>query len=459
MDSAQMYEDCLKAIYPDARQYWGQDLVRYNPANRNDIINRILMSTVGDSMKHDFKNSQPMIKELFYNPKESKSLHYVTTTPKQGIFEVRVQNKYGSLSDPKKVERKRNQLLDKFHSLSMYYTRLCEITDDHCPSFYRFKICPDSLSKLYRVYEVEEHAGEQFMYQVLKEVEQFRKHETRFMGGLSSVALSKQGSLPAYVFGYKLAKLAEQLQELRYRETSAVGRMRFDGGQFIASTPIDKFYQAEKEYFYWLLEETRPLVKRYFNDRVSEYTRKIENLLASHTFKESRKAEYIRLVPDRIDPMNLRIYNKSEFVTDKFLKELEVKLNVELESIAREKFFQGIDAGLDYSLFETYERLKLDDEEFKDPEIALKEAKTRLLEDKHSSGSKRLGSFWEDNHERIQQNEDYQRSEAVKDITKSWLEDESEVGIPDLTDQRQDVVDKKGVAVSGITPAKYTKEH
>jgi DNA-directed RNA polymerase subunit L len=68
-------------------------------------------------MKDDV-TKQLMLKEFFNKPRESKAVHYVVRAPKQGMFEIRVQNKYGKLNSRKKVEEKRVKLLDKFHSLS-----------------------------------------------------------------------------------------------------------------------------------------------------------------------------------------------------------------------------------------------------------------------------------------------------------------------------------------------------
>jgi hypothetical protein len=466
MDSHQMYETALEIVFPEFYQFWGQDLSRMAMMHRDKVLNAIVQTTVGDSIKRGIAMSTFMIEEFFNDPKQSKSVHYVTTTPKQGMFEVRVQNKYGNLSSRKKVEQIRTRLLNKFHSLSMYYSRLCSITDDCCPSFYRFRIFPDSSSRLYRVFEVEEHTGEQFMYQILKEAQEHRKHETVMIGESTTSYLTQQGSLPAYSYGFKLAKLAEQLQEVTYNEIPEVGKIRFDKGEFLGSTLISEFYKSEKDYFRWLVDQVIPLVKIYTaefgnerENRVDEFVEKFESILESHTFKESRKIHHIRLVPDKIDSLNLRIYNKSDFVTDVFLRELEEKLNLELESVAREKYFQGIAGGLDYSLVDKFERLKKGEEDFRRPNELLEEAKKRFIDDKHST-PKRLGSFYGRTKEQIEAEEVYARSQTIREMSKSWIDDtQADSSIPDLTDKRQDIVDKKGVAISGVVPAKYTKEH
>ena len=161
MDSPQMYETSLQLVWPEAVKFWGQDIVKFSHIARERTLNRIIQSTIGDSIKRDPKTADMMIKLFFNNISESKSVHFVTTTPKQGMFEVRVQNKYGSLDSEDKISKKRAQLLDKFHSLSMYYKKLWNLSDDFWPSFYRFRVWPDSSYKLHRVFEIEEYTEEQ----------------------------------------------------------------------------------------------------------------------------------------------------------------------------------------------------------------------------------------------------------------------------------------------------------
>ena len=296
------------------------------------------------------------------------------------------------------------------------------------------------------------------MYQVLKESEEYRKHEVTILGEVTQSYYTKQGSLPSYLYGFKLSKLAEKLQELTYNDIPEVGKIRFNRGDIIASTSISEFYSSEKEYFYWLIEQTIPIVKKFYPDSEKEFVTKFEELLCSFTFKESRKAEYIRLVPDRIDSINLRIYNKSEFVTDEFLKHLEEKLNIEFETIAREKYFQGKLSGYDYSLIEKFENLKKGEDPQKREE-RLEEIKKNMKREK-SLTPKKLGSIDPKEKEDTLREHELERTRTVQKLEKklnNQTNDESLLN--DLSSKRQEIIDKKGVAISGIVPAKYTKEH
>ena len=297
------------------------------------------------------------------------------------------------------------------------------------------------------------------MYQLLKEVNEFRKHEISDFDKLTKSVKASQGSIVAYSFGFKLAKMAEQLQEITFNETSDVGKIKFDKGEYFGSTLIKDFHNSERNYFYGLLDDVTPLIDKFYPDRKDEFLEKFESILESVTFKESRKPQYIRLVPDRIDSINLRIYNKSEFVTDYFLKQLE-KLDDDIEHIAREKYFQGISGGLDYTLINRFERLKNDDaDEFRSTSEILEEAKQEYRDSKERFHS-HLGSFYEKDKEKVFKRQETEKSLTMREITDRWMENQSpNVKLPEISTQKQDVIDKKGIAISSVEPAKYTKEH
>jgi hypothetical protein len=460
-----MYEDTLEIILPGFLKFWGQDVVKFSKNSIDKLLNIITCGSVEDNIMIDPSSASYKIKLLFSNPKESKSVHYVTTTTKRGMFEIRIQNRYGKLD----IKKKRMRLLDKFHSLSMYYKRLSMVTDDLCPSWYRFRICPDSNTKLEKVYEVEEYSGEQFMFEVLREAQKQRKHEVTEIGGMTTTYSAKQGSLPSYSYGFKLAKMVETLQKVTYDEITDVGKIRFDKGEFIGTTEIANFYESEKEYFHWLVDEVLPLIRKstnnYDKDKIDDFIELCESIFNSYTFKESRKAHRMRLVPDKLDSINLRVYNKTEFVTDKSLKELEERLNQQIESIARDKYFKGIDKGLDANLLDKFELLKRDEEFIKTSEQLLEEAKATFREYKKSTPRK-LGSSWgKDKWENeVRKKEPVaevnHRSDYIRQITNEWGDaTDADKTLPETDDKYEEIIDKKGIAITNIAPAKYTKEH
>lgn len=529
MDSSQMYEDALKIISPDLTSFWGQDVYKFSKVKMIELMNTILIGTIGDGVKVDRSiKGTHMCKQLFYKPRESKSIHFMAHTPQQGRFEVRIQNKYGD-NDPRKNEERRNRYLDKFHPLSMYYTRLKEVTDDCCPSFYRFRVCPDSNSRLDRVYEVEEFPGELFIHEVFRDAQNHRKCEVTSDSEASTKYSSKQGSLPSYAYGFKLAKLAETVQKVTFNDIQDVGKIKFDRGEFVGSVEMKDFYEEEQRYFNDLLDSVLPMIKSHISDfekeKVDDFIEMFEDVINSHTFKESRRAHRIRLVPDRLDSINLRVYHKSEFVTDKFLRDLEKKLNIQIESLVREKYFQGMGKGLDSTILDRYERMKKDNEdEYRTTQEQLDDA-TETYKLKKKETPKKLGNYLEKDKEKIRELNKNDRGDNIKKITKGWestmtlesraspqktknydtmksygtmksydtmksygtmksydtmkswdsrksldsdrsyeirktedfesITEESSV----LDENKQEIVDKKGVAITSIKPAKYTKEH
>jgi hypothetical protein len=99
------------------------------------------------------------------------------------------------------------------------------------------------------------------MYQVLREAQSHRKHETMVLSGTSQSYTIKQGSLPSYTYGFKLAKLAETLRRVTFNDISQAGKIRFDKGELFGSTPMSDFYDNEKDYFSWLSEQIFPIIK------------------------------------------------------------------------------------------------------------------------------------------------------------------------------------------------------
>lgn len=292
-----------------------------------------------------------------------------------------------------------------------------------------------------------------------------RKHEITEIGSMTTTYSAKQGSLPSYCYGFKLAKMVETLQKVTFNEITEVGKIRFDRGEFIGTTEIENFYESEKDYFHWLIDEVLPLIRKstnnYDKEKISDFIELCETILNSYTFKDSRKQSRMRLVPDKLDSINLRVYNKSEFITDKALRELEEKLDLKIGSIARDKYFRSIDKGLDAGLLDKFELLKKDDEFIKPYDETLEQTKVTFSDNKKSE-PKLLGSLWGKDKWESEEKKKVpivsQRTNYIKQITGEWgTENDNE--LPALNNNYQDTIYKKGIAITGITPAKYTKEH
>ena len=73
---------------------------------------------------------------------------------------------------------------------------------------------------------------------------------------------------------------------------------------------------------------------------------------------------------------------------------------------------------------------------------------------------KKLGSIATSEKESAVKEYEFDRANTVQNLTNKFYEDSGNTTLfTDLTTRRHEIIDKKGVAISGIVPAKYTKEH
>lgn len=89
------------------------------------------------------------------NDESGKAKHcsYAVESASQGIFEVRFLT-------VQKDKECIDSLLQRFATLSMFYSEASKVTSNAVPAFYKYKIGGEELN---RVYEVEEHMGDKFM--------------------------------------------------------------------------------------------------------------------------------------------------------------------------------------------------------------------------------------------------------------------------------------------------------
>ncbi len=91
------------------------------------------------------------------------------------------------------------------------------ISHNACPNFYRFKLPKsDDPGRVKRCYEIEEHMGEPFFKIMAESVNAHRR-----IGDFHT--FQNRGSLPAYVWGKKLADIVTRLEEMSLREVEDAG--------------------------------------------------------------------------------------------------------------------------------------------------------------------------------------------------------------------------------------------
>jgi hypothetical protein len=138
-------------------------------------------------------------------------------------------------------------MYEQFTSLGLYYNEVNRISTDYCPAFYRYKIAPfqdlediphkleTQRHELNRVYEVEEYMGETLIVGIsrhhadhLEALEHVR--QAHLLYGGNPQLLREQKSLPAYVFGAKLAKMCKTLETVKCNRQGMLkgaGRVRY----------------------------------------------------------------------------------------------------------------------------------------------------------------------------------------------------------------------------------------
>ena len=195
--------------------------------------------------------------QLYGNPKGSTAVHSVVESDSHGLFEIRYTRlpHTGDLSslsvDPLKLNLQKLKLryFTKFEALNLYYNEVNKHFYNICPAFYRFKISPlvpaphPGSEQLNRVFEVEEYMGVPFMQDIaqmhqehIRMVRNQRQTSVFSLGKTVAdiVNESEQRSMPAYIWGTKIAKMVSELQEIKGPSSlKGAGRLVFAEGQVL----------------------------------------------------------------------------------------------------------------------------------------------------------------------------------------------------------------------------------
>lgn len=169
----------------------------------------------------------PQIFQLFCNPRHSTAVHAIVESESHGLYEMRFTrlphrgDLYSLGVNPASIdmEKLRMRYFTKFQSLNIYYNEVNKHFYNICPAFYRFKICPMDAthSPLNRVYEVEEYIGRTFIEVVAnmhqEHIRTIRANQAKLPMNIGKniyellLDSDQQKSMPAYVWGAKLADL------------------------------------------------------------------------------------------------------------------------------------------------------------------------------------------------------------------------------------------------------------
>ena len=184
-------------------------------------------------------------------------------------------------------------------------------------------------ARINRVYEVEEHMGGDFIEELAKmHYDHVKLQEHSLTARLGSALAMKAGlavpeeeqkSLPAYVYGLKIAQMCKRLEQV-----TCYGRGQLRGGGRIIYDPELKclrgdlprvtqssYYEYDRKRYRTCLENFKGGWSHYLSVLETEIIEsKLLLILDSLTFKYSRQPQFLVITPDRVAPMNLRISEK-----------------------------------------------------------------------------------------------------------------------------------------------------
>lgn len=244
-------------------------------------------------------------------------------------FEAERNRKYRSNKLSKRQEARREQLyfFQKFNAVNYYYKKVnLQRGPGLVPSFYRFKVAPIDVPELARVYEIEEHIGRPFIDELaemhlshLKQRANAAKKKKVSKTGLAAalddledeVNAGTQQSLPAFLMGNQLAKLVKKLEGVKADDMVGAGALKYNqkaqemrGG---CKSP-QEYYDYNKKKYEKMMSYVKPFLPLYISQlEVEIISAKFDALISSLTFKYSRQAEMLRLIPDRVTSATLRI--------------------------------------------------------------------------------------------------------------------------------------------------------
>jgi len=204
-------------------------------------------------------------------------------------------------------------------------------------------------TRINRVFEVEEYMGGEFIEELSTMHEDHLKIlQHNFIHGsisknLAEMTQEKQKSLPAYIYGLKLAKMVQALETIKCQGRNQLkggGKIIFDKKNECLRGELPRltessYFKYDKKRYLDCLENFKKGWDYYLctleTDLIEE---KLLHILSSLTFKYTRQPQFLIVTPERLKPENLRISEKIKL------------LNEEAFNDDKEKFFQPLSADL-----------------------------------------------------------------------------------------------------------------
>ena len=130
--------------------------------------------------------------------------------------------------------------------------------------------------------------------------------------------------------------MAKSLEAIKARNSNYIegaGKIRFEKGHLRGEVPkLTDYYEFDQKRFLGYLEDFKKGWKYYLSVLETDIIeQKLLHILNSFTFKYSRMPQFMSLIPDRIQEINMRISEKIKVLTDKGMTEIKEKFFTHLK--------------------------------------------------------------------------------------------------------------------------------
>ena len=131
-------------------------------------------------------------------------------------------------------------------------------------------------------------------------------------------------SFPHYLWATKLTTMVKIIQKIKGNSHLLVaGRLTFDKQELRGEVRDPKdYYRWDRARFNGMLADFKKGWGYFLSQMECDLIEsKIRRVIDSHTFKESRKPANLRLIPDKLNEINLRISEKVQVLIEGTLAE------------------------------------------------------------------------------------------------------------------------------------------
>lgn len=219
VEGSQNKQDIIRVIAPNLVSFSGEILLQAPDIMRNEILRYCSLVTIGEEIAMNTVIPVQISSDFPH-------ISYKMRT-NEDLIEIRIR-RLGSQEGRDSLES-RIGLINEYEITKWFYTQIRISNPEIVPSFFEYKIEPnDPDSDMTRVFTTEQYKGDVFLYEVSETMKTHRDRErSRIVH--RAVMESARGSMPAFMWGRKLAKLVENIEKLRCDSIEDCGPLYWNG--------------------------------------------------------------------------------------------------------------------------------------------------------------------------------------------------------------------------------------